>query len=405
MTVQIIHGDCLEAMRGLADASVDSVVTDPPAGIGFMGRAWDHHKGGRDQWIAWMQGLAAECLRVCKPGSHALVWALPRTSHWTATAWENAGWEVRDRVAFLFGSGFPKSQNVGKAFDKAAGAERKAVGVREDFAARANKKRGDGQWREGSGFQSPDQIGVITAPATDLAKQWNGWGTALKPAMEDWWLLRRPLIGIVTANVAAHGTGALNIERCRVGTSKDVPASPCRNDSKIYGKGSSLTTGDTAGFDPSIGRWPANLAHDGSDEVLEAFAAFGERPSRPAATLNRRADMGYHGGSVGQEGLPGCINDTGTAARFFFSAKAGREERGEGNSHPTVKPLALMQWLCRLVTPPGGTVLDPFAGSGSTLIAADREQFHAIGIEREAEYVEIARRRVAGEAPLLASVA
>lgn len=345
MTVVIHSGDCLDVMRGMADGSVDAVVTDPPAGIGFMGRAWDRDKGGRDNWVAWMAEVAAEAYRLCKPGSHALVWALPRTSHWTATAWENAGWEVRDRVAHIFGSGFPKSHNLP-----------------------------------------------------------GGLGTALKPAMEDWWLLRRPIAGTVAENVAAHGTGALNIAATRVPTG-DSTARPVYAGS---GNPENWRTGNrdcTTGGDPA-GRWPANVVHDGSDEVMEAFAAFGG--GKGAASPVRGTEASQPAKNVyGEYGrVPGAFHaDTGTAARFFYCAKASKADRGEGNGHPTVKPQALMRWLCRLVTPPGGTVLDPFAGSGSTLLAARAEGFNAIGIEREPEYVEIARRRLAADAPLLVGAA
>jgi site-specific DNA-methyltransferase (adenine-specific) len=196
-------GDCLEVLRGLEPGSIDAVVTDPPAGIGFMGQDWDHDKGGRAAWIAWMTDVARECLRVLKPGGHALVWALPRTSHWTATAWEDAGFEVRDRVAHVFGSGFPKSLDVSKAIDAAAGAEREVVGVSDHIHSRgANtaypKCPGE---TAAAAEQTAERGNCITAPATPAARQWAGWGTALKPAVEDWWLLREPLAGTVAAKL------------------------------------------------------------------------------------------------------------------------------------------------------------------------------------------------------------
>jgi len=192
MKIELMQGDCLEVMKGLADNSVDAIVTDPPAGIGFMSKEWDHDKGGREHWIAWMAEIAAECKRVLKPGGHALVWAIPRTSHWTATAWENAGLEVRDRIAHVFGSGFPKSLDISKALDKVAGKlgtqSQGANYAGGDYAPRDKTMRSD--------------YGYKYTPATEAAAQWQGWGTALKPAMEDWWLLRKPISEkTVAANV------------------------------------------------------------------------------------------------------------------------------------------------------------------------------------------------------------
>ena len=185
------HGDCLKVLKTLPSCSVDAIVTDPPAGIAFMGKSWDTDKGGRDAWIAWMQSIAQECLRVIKPGGHALVWALPRTSHWTGMAWENAGWEPRDKVVHLFGTGFPKSLNVSKAIDKAAGAEREVVGYSRGVGVEDNQGYG-GIARGGVGIVQKGIDVPVTASATPEAHQWEGWGTALKPAAEDWWLLRKP---------------------------------------------------------------------------------------------------------------------------------------------------------------------------------------------------------------------
>lgn len=333
MTYQLHLGDSREVLQSLADCSIDSVVTDPPAGIAFMGRNWDGDKGGRDSWIAWMQEIASEALRVAKPGAHALVWALPRTAHWTATAWEIAGWEVRDRIAHLFGSGFPKSHN------------------------------------------------------------------ALKPAMEDWWLLRKPLAApSIAANVAAHGTGALNIDGCRVGMSDaDREFILKRTRPNTAGQahtGEVMNRPATPTVNVHVaGRWPSNCLHDGSDEVMEAFAAFGIKPStgdHPSKSEGTGNGVTY----LPKKPQGRLYSDTGTAARFFYCAKASKADRGEGNRHPTVKPTALMRYLVRLVTPPGGVVLDPFMGSGSTGKAALLEGFRFVGIEREAEYHEIAERRI-----------
>lgn len=312
-------GDCLEVLRTLPDASVDSVVTDPPYGLAFMGKRWDYDVPMTEVW--------AECLRVLKPGGHMVAFGGTRTYHRLVCAIEDGGFEVRDQIGWAFGSGFPKSHN--------------------------------GEWG----------------------------GTALKPAWEPICLARKSLAGTVEANWREHGTGALNIEGCRVPTTDDLNGGAYSGGSKDPSNASSYATGTHAGeFVQPTGRWPTNLIHDGSDEVLAAF------PSVKGATS--RTDTGsagmFHGGVAGT-----VYQDTSSAARFFYCAKASRADRGEGNTHPTVKPTDLMRYLCRLVTPPGGLVLDPFTGSGSTSKAAMLEGFRFIGIEREAAYVDIAERRIA----------
>jgi len=396
------------------------------AGISFMGRAWDHDKGGRDAWIAWMQTVAAEALRVCKPGAHALVWALPRTSHWTAMAWENAGWVVRDRLAHLFGSGFPKSLDVSKAIDREAGAEREVIGFDQAKLARnPNGKTGsmrlDGftsilQLEEAAeiGGKCPNgrdavttlnrlrkNVGnesAFTAPATDAAKQWEGWHTALKPACEDWWLLRKPLSEpTVAANVLKHGTGVINIDKCRVGTEVRTELAEVPN-MRHADRGENGATNDGRDADnwdrykaetgrsarTYVGRWPANVVLSDDPEVMDAFAKAGERPSGCTTPSNAKPKSIYrpNQGNYQSQGVvyPG---DTGTAARFFFTAKAASWERT--SDHPTVKPQALMKWLLTLVTPSGGRVLDPFCGTGSTLCAADWLGIEAVGIEQDAK--------------------
>ncbi len=425
MNTTLHEGDCLDVMRGLAADSIESCVTDPPyhlqsivkrfgaenaapakggvyarSSAGFMGKTWD----GGD--IAFRVELWAEVLRVLKPGAHLVAFSGSRTYHRMACAIEDAGFEIRDQIMWLYGSGFPKSHDVGKGFDKAAGAEREVVGVRADFAARANKQRVGVSWADNSvadgSFSSPQNIGQITAPATDAARQWDGWGTALKPAHEPIVLARKPLVGTVAGNIAAHGTGAINVEACRV-VGGDAPAGRTRNGGGSTWDGSGFKD---AGASMPAGRWPANVCHDGSDEVMEAFAAFGERTAGrfPKNTGGIGTSTGIYGKATGRDQCEREL-DAGTAARFFYEAKASKAERGAGNTHPTVKPLALMRWLCRLITPPGGTVLDPFLGSGSTAIAADQEGFHCIGIEREAEYMAIARARLTADAPLFCEVA
>lgn len=332
-----IHlGNCLEVLKGIPDNSVDSIVTDPPYGLSFMGKKWDYDVPEKAIW--------EECLRVLKPGGHLLAFAGARTQHRMAVRIEDAGFEIRDMIAWVYGSGFPKSMDVSKAIDKAAGAEREVVGRSESTAA-----TGGVYGEYGKGFD-------ITAPATDAAKQWQGWGTALKPALEPITVARKPFKVTVADNVLEWGTGAINIDGCRVGTDggtrKESSGEKCETVS--VGGFLNAKAGEPV---PGMGRWPANVIHDGSDEVVAGFP--------------------------------------NNNARFFYCAKTSRKDRGEGNNHPTVKPTDLMAYLCRLVTPPGGVVLDPFMGSGSTGKAAMREGFRFIGIEMDADYLAIAEARIA----------
>ncbi len=330
------HGDCLEVLRSLPDCSVDSVVTDPPYGLSFMGKRWDYDVPSVEVW--------AECLRVLKPGGHLLAFAGTRTQHRMAVRIEDAGFEIRDMIAWVYGSGFPKSLDVSKAIDKAAGAEREVVG---QHGAPAKSIYSQGKQ------ELPQEVN-ITAPATPEAKQWEGWGTALKPALEPITVARKPLIGTVAENVLQHGTGAINVDGGRVGTESTLRTN---GKTAIWADGgmNSVQGGSTQG------RWPANFIHDGSEEATDLL---------------------------------------GASARFFYCAKASKADRGE-NHHPTVKPTDLMRYLCRLVTPPSGIVLDPFMGSGSTGKAAMLEGFAFVGIEREAEYIEIAKARIQSAVGLL----
>lgn len=359
-------------LPGLPDASVDAIVTDPPAGIAFMGKGWDSDKGGRDQWIAWLAGVMRECLRVLKPGGHALVWALPRTSHWTATAIEDAGFEIRDVVMHLFGTGFPKSLDVSKAIDKAAGAEREIVGA--------------GRWAGREGL-----------PSSTAARQWSGWGTALKPAAEHWILARKSLDGTVAANVIKHGTGALNIDATRIGTTKRVPDSP-----KVVAASAHTVSlpgyAGGSGYDANVGRWPANVTLD-EDAARALDEHSGTTPPRRAAVqVHATTDNASMRGGNQARLVPIAADAGGGASRFFYVAKGSRSEKTNGgtvnNKHPTVKSIALMRWLVRLITPPGGLVLDPFMGSGSTGVAALAEGCRFLGMEREAEYADVAAARL-----------
>lgn len=416
--VQFEQGDMLEVLRQYPDDCFDSCVCDPPyhltsivkrfggedsapaqfgkdgayarASRGFMGKTWD----GGD--VAFRIEAWAEVYRVLKPGAYVLAFSGSRTYHRMACAIEDAGFEIRDQIMWVYGSGFPKSHDVSKAIDKAAGAERERIaGPKSGGMAALNKGNAAHGYREAAYYDDGNMM-LSNEPATEAAQQWQGWGTALKPAHEPICFARKPLIGTVAENVLAHGTGAINIDGCRVATD------PAVDDPRLGGVGAWKTDkaaknvyeGGYAGEDiPSsaLGRFPANFIHDGSEEVLAAFPnASGQLPAvgpqhGAMASVNVYGDYGPRNDFQPR-------NDSGSAARFFkacppadgerlmYCAKASRSERA-GSAHPTIKPLALMRYLCRLVTPPDGLVLDPFAGSGTTGEAAVVEGFRAVLID------------------------
>lgn len=503
---ELHHGDALNILRGMPDNSIDSVVTDPPYGLSFMGKRWDYDVPSVELWV--------ECLRVLKPGGHLLAFAGTRTQHRMAVRIEDAGFEIRDMIAWVYGSGFPKSLDVSKAIDRqrfdladiyrltewiraARDAAKignweidKAFGfngmaghwtsaksqplvptleqvpllldvlgltpddVPEDIRKllcdlNGRKHQPSENWwkrkvvkteikrisnesvwgqHSASGMYAPGEHQVnITTPATDAAKQWDGWGTALKPALEPITLARKPLAErTVAANVLTWGTGGVNVDGCRVGAdemprTKSTGVLASENRAMSGANYVRETTGTVTG------RFPANLIHDGSDEVVRLFPVTG--PSKAVKGARAGKSAGRLGAFSGQAAVTmGHDDQGGSAARFFYCAKASRSEREAGceglemkynvgtmsgdadgslltgsgnprdtsarNHHPTVKPIALMRYLCRLVTPPGGIVLDPFTGSGTTGCAAMLEGFGFIGMERETEYIEIARRRI-----------
>jgi len=371
MSTSILTGDCVEVMAAMAPNSVDAVVCDPPYELGFMGKSWDA-SGVTYQVKTWR---AAH--RVLKPGGHLLAFGGSRTYHRMACAVEDAGFEIRDQIMWLYGSGFPKSLDVSKAIDKAAGAKRdpvtREVVVEADLLR--DEQRGEVMATkthvQGGGNALQLRVGprrevevAETCCATDAARQWQGWGTALKPAHEPIVVARKPLIGTVAANVLKHGTGALNVDGCRVGNEAITQTRTAQRTWREHEGRADIPPSADNRQTTTRGRWPANV-------ILDEEAG---------AMLDEQSDG---------------------ASRFFYCPKASRKEREAGlsaderqNKHPTVKPVALMRYLVRLVTPPGGTVLDPFLGSGTTLMAAALEGVDAIGIEREAEYVEIAKARV-----------
>jgi DNA modification methylase len=484
--VQVFHGDCIEVMRSLPDNSVDSIVTDPPYGLEFMGKEWDAPWKDSARWRSasklpgshstqptprpqgwgnaglpfqeWSQAWATEALRVLKPGGHLLAFGGTRTWHRLAVAIEDAGFEVRDSIAWMYGSGFPKSLDVSKAIDKRGGTSAEFASFRDDvkeamqrnsvtrsalqgalgnfmlshyltagsqpavpnlrdyqiirdtvglgdkwdaaFNAEAEREVvGKSGHKSGiaNGVEGHHTVGGtraehydITAPATPAAQQWQGFGTALKPAFEPIVVARKPLIGTVAENVLAHGTGALNIDGCRIGTS----GATTRSAQTEYGQSGWRTGHEVVPID--AGRWPANVILDES-QAAELDKQSGVTKDGVAVRHN-----GVKGGEIGApgakpEGTPDMgYGGQGGASRFFYCAKAPKKERPnvDGIAHPTVKPLKLMEYLVRLVTPPGGTVLEPFAGSGATIEAAISQGFQVIAIEQEWDYIRLIEARL-----------
>jgi len=369
MSQKVIEGDNLATLKTYPDNYFDAVVTDPPYGLSFMGKKWDYDVPRVELW--------AEVFRVLKPGGHLLAFAGTRTQHRMAVNIEDAGFEIRDLIAWVYGSGFPKSLDISKAIDKAAGAEREILNYKNLGAGITSFEMGG--VNTGKTLNGRDPIKAqkraekaqnyeITAPATDAAKEWEGWGTALKPALEPITVARKPIEQTVAANVLKYGTGGLNIDGARVEAGND------------------------------LGRWPANLIHDGSEEVLKLFPEAGSMDPNPR---NNKVKTGQNGiyGTFEAVTTQGYSDNGGSAARFFYCPKASKSERDNGlkenkNFHPTVKPVDLMRYLVKLVTPKGGTVLDPFNGSGTTGVACKLEGFNYVGLEFDPEYCKISRARI-----------
>lgn len=411
-------GECLEQLRLMPDNSVDSVVTDPPYGLAFMGKKWDYDVPSSE--------VFREILRVLKPGGHMLCACGTRTQHRMAVNIEDAGFDIRDVITWLYGSGFPKSMDISKAIDKQAGTLKlEATGETCPDMRSGNYENSQGKGR----------LEIMKAvPNSEASKQWQGWGTALKPACEFWTLARKPLSEkTVASNVLKHGTGGINVDGCRVEFQSEEDKAASVPGGKVnYCKGSFVSKEALSGKhlqekrEPPPGRWPANLILDEeAAEVLDEQSGELASGSRKAGV---RKGMGFHGADG--DGGPEIVGSNGGASRFFYVAKASKSERNKGlddfpdvkasvgderpsgqsmerldgrapaytkNHHPTVKPIKLMTYLCRLITPPGGTVLDPFMGSGSTGVAATQEGFGFIGIEREPSYFEICKARIQGK--------
>jgi len=456
--MSVTHSDCIIYLRTLPDASVDSCVTDPPYELGFMGKKWDN------SGIAYSVEMWREVLRVLKPGGHLLAFGGTRTHHRMVCAIEDAGFEIRDEMQWLYGSGFPKSLDISKKLDQMAGAERERGAARGKIGM--NKTRVEQGYRKNEVAQSYESGPAVTVEA----QQWDGWGTALKPACEPICVARKPLEGTVATNVLKHGTGGINVDGGRIGTNdklgggaeKETTADqkgnkgwtrPWMEDKDARDDHASRVRENVAKAE-QLGRWPANVMlthangcvcagtkrvkgitggtgnHDGSVygarskqgesvkdyadadgmETVEAWQCVdgcpvklldeqsGELTSGAAGIKNKSA-AGSQGHALGKESRPAGTSwvahtDTGGASRFFYTAKASRSEREAFNTHATVKPLALMRYLVRLVTPPGGIVLDMFAGSGTTLVAARQESFRFLGCDADEKHVQIARDRL-----------
>jgi site-specific DNA-methyltransferase (adenine-specific) len=371
----LLHGNCLETLTTLPDCSVDSIVTDPPYELGFMGKSWDN------SGIAYNVKLWAECLRVLKPGGHLLAFSGSRTYHRMTVAIEDAGFEVRDQIMWLYGSGFPKSLNVGKAIDKAAGFIGETIGSETVDAG-----------MQSGNLHAGRKQNIIEREIKSLspeAQQWQGWGTALKPAHEPICVARKPLIGTVANNVLTYGTGALNIDGSRVEHSGDGIWGLTQNKDIGFGGGTAGNGYQTQKH--PAGRWPANVIHDGSDEVLEGFPNEAGRYFYCSKASKSERNAGLEGLSKSNRYKKGGVGGTGGMRSVEDAIKA----KPVANFHPTVKPLALMRYLVKLVTPPNGTVLDPFLGSGSTAVAAILEGFEWIGCEMTEDYWPIIEARVA----------
>jgi len=409
--VHLHQGDALDFLRSLPDRSADSMVTDPPAGIGFMGKEWDKDRGGRENWIEWLAAIMAEARRVLKPGAHALGWALPRTSHWTALALERAGFELRDSLHHVFGTGFPKSLDISKAIDREAGAEREVV-VGKGWHHGTNGASGHTYGERKEYVPGSSAVGRdLLAPATPEAQRWDGWGTALKPAHEVWWLARVPIeAGSIARQVLETGTGAVNVSGCRVGSDGGTRRSHQAPYPRTEGSEDRSVTWARTGHDVvkvPAGRWPPNflLSHspDCGDSCAEGcpvaeldrqsgdsafFPVF--RYSAKPSTAEKSAGLEHRAKLRGGEATGRAEGSAGTQ-----SPRAGAGRTGKArNPHPTAKGLDLMGWLVRLITPPEGVVLDPFLGSGTTGCAAVREGMSFVGCDLSPDYVEVSRDRI-----------
>ena len=384
MKYELKLGDNAETLKQYPDNHFDSIVTDPPYGIEFMGKDWDKHTGAVETWN--------ECFRVLKPGGHILAFSASRTYHHLATNIESVGFEIRDQIMWIYGSGFPKSANLGKAIDKKQGNKRIKTGQIKTHA-----RKGVAVAEERTAINAGSFGQEVEEELTVGTSDWEGWGTALKPAHEPIVMARKPLSEkTIAENVLKHGTGGINIDESRVetedktqrvnrGVEWGVRNDKSGNEPKVYGS--------------TKGRYPANVIHDGSEEVLEGFP---ETKGRHGMTQHGSGTNTKYGkfARTEQSFVNDGVGDSGSAARFFYCSKVSKKERNIGqstdgkNNHPTVKPVALMKYLITLITPKGGKVLDPFNGSGSTGMACVELGYEYTGCELDPDYIEISKARI-----------
>jgi site-specific DNA-methyltransferase (adenine-specific) len=388
-------GDCLDILKEYPDNCVDSIVTDPPYGIKIMNKRWDYKIPSVEIW--------EEILRVLKPGGHLLSFGGPRTYHRMVCNIEDAGFEIRDTLIWMYGSGFPKSLNISKAIDKKFGAERRVVGVyRTPDGSSVLSTYNNWQDKHIRNGTQERHVPLVTALSTEETKKWDGWGTALKPAYEPIVLARKPLSEkTIAENVLKWGVGGINIDECRVKYEKDgtLATNPSLRPSVKGGNGGHIiaTEKESRYMVPhEQGRWPANILHNGGDEVLDLFEAFGNNKGQQGNVKGSESSECHSNVTSGPKGRMQFDkkDSTGSAARFFYCAKVSPKERGKYNNHPTVKPIALLKYLIKLITPKGGVVLDPFIGSGSTALSAIELGFDWIGVEKEEDTYNIAQRRI-----------
>jgi DNA modification methylase len=392
----LLNGDCIEEMQKMIDegVQVDSVVTDPPYELGFMGKSWD------STGIAFQKETWELAYQLLKPGGHLLAFSSSRTYHRMAVAIEDSGFNIRDQIMWLYGSGFPKSLNIGKAIDKKLGAKRKVVGQKTAGALSGNSKFNDAKTGTISrNHSNPTQsyksgkAGMydVTEPTTPEAKQHEGWGTAIKPAHEPIVMARKPFEGTVADTVLKHGTGGINIDGCRISTEDKTQR---KNKGVEWGVRNDKSGNESNVYDSTEGRFPANVMHDG---IEEDWARYFYCPKVSKTERNKGLD---HLPTKKTSSMSGRRDPHNMEKSKIDNDVTGRFVTERKNVHPTVKPQELMKYLCRLVTPKDGTVLDPFMGSGSTGMAAKDEGFDFIGIEQEKEYFEIADSRINITAPL-----
>jgi len=381
---KLYNMDCMEGMKLLDDNSIDNIVTDPPYELGFMGKKWDN------TGIAYSVDLWTECLRVLKPGGHMLAFGGTRTYHRMVCAIEDAGFEIRDQMQWIYGSGFPKSQSISKAIDKKFGAKREVIKTVKGMGKQNPEWNGTAKGRKENYYKPEYQL---TASATPEAKQWEGWGTALKPANEPIVVARKPISEkTIAENVLKWGTGGLNIDGCRIPTEDNLDGGAYAKNGTPRDDGWGMQRGGAGEYVQPTGRFPANVILDEEAGVM--------LDKQSGINTNTRHMSYKRSGGEFIDGIPSqpekdwFTQETGGASRFFYCAKASKKERGEGNNHPTVKPLSLIKYLVTLVTPPDGVCLDPFMGSGTTAIACINTGRNFIGFELDKHYCEIANERI-----------